>query len=184
MLTLILGGARSGKSRHAQRLAAERGGQDVTFIAPCVVTDAEMAERVRRHQADRPAEWRTVEEPLDLPRALTEAAAAGSRAALIDCLTLWLFNRMEEGATEEDILSSAGACAAAARDPGMHVIAVTNEVGWGIVPASESGRRFRDVQGRINQLWAAEADEVLLVVAGLPVVLKPGKTVSDTISAV
>jgi len=172
MLTLAIGGARSGKSTHALRLAAEHGGEQVTYIAPCVATDDEMAERVRRHQADRPAEWSTIEEPLDLPKALEQATDAGSQAVVIDCLTLWLYNAMEQGRSDEDILAAACAAAGVAQGLEAHVIAVTNEVGGGIVPASEIGRRFRDLQGRVNQLWAAAAHEVVLVVAGLPMSLK------------
>jgi adenosyl cobinamide kinase/adenosyl cobinamide phosphate guanylyltransferase len=131
-----------------------------------------MAERVRRHQADRPAGWATIEEPLDLPRALKQATNAGSRAVIIDCLTLWLYNATEQGWSDGDIEVAAEATARGAQNLDARVIAVTNEVGWGIVPASEAGRRFRDLQGRVSQLWAAAAGEVIFVVAGLPIHLK------------
>ena len=172
MLILITGGARSGKSSLAVRLAEERGGSQVTYIAPLVPQDEEMAERVRRHRASRPAGWRTIEEPIDLRAALAKAVADGSQAAIIDCLTLWLSNVMEQGWDEERIIAEAETTARAAQQSPSTVIAVTNEVGGGIVPGNALARRFRDVQGRVNQVWAAAGDEALLMVAGLPVRLK------------
>jgi adenosylcobinamide kinase / adenosylcobinamide-phosphate guanylyltransferase len=169
MLTLIIGGARGGKSSHALQLARERGGNAVAYIAPAVATDEEMADRIRRHRLDRPAAWTTIEEPLDLLGALRRAAEAGARVAVVDCLTLWLYNATEEGWTEEQVLSAAAEAARAARESSMDAVVVTNELGWGVVPATESGRHFRDTMGRVNQLWAGAADEVLLVIAGLPI---------------
>jgi len=172
VLTLILGGARSGKSRHALRLAAERGGQDVTFIATCVACDEEMAERVRRHQSARPAAWRTLEEPTDLAASVTRGSEDGSRAVIIDCLTLWLSNAMEQDWTDQRVLREAETVASMCREIDANVIVVTNEVGGGIVPENAVARRFRDLQGQVNQVFAALSDEVVLVVAGLPLRLQ------------
>src|SRR5580700_9718180 len=171
MLTLILGGARSGKSRFAQRLAARA--QRVCYIATLVPgDDPEMQARMARHRADRPSSWRTVEEPLALADAV-ELAVRDADAVLVDCLTLWLSNLSWEhrAATEprhlEDAVhSQIRRIAEAARS--CHIILVSNEVGSGTVPESPVARAFRDLQGFLNQ-WAAEvADEVTLVVAGLP----------------
>jgi adenosylcobinamide kinase/adenosylcobinamide-phosphate guanylyltransferase len=177
MLTLILGGARSGKSRLAQRLAkpAER----VTYIATAEAgDDAEMRARVARHRAERPGVWRTVEEPLALA-GVVERVADGAEAILVDCLTIWLSNLFWEhrdaahGTVEDVARVEVGRIAAAARR--CHVILVSNEVGNGTVPEPAVTRAFRDTQGLLNQ-WAAElADEVILTVAGLPLYLKSAR---------
>jgi adenosylcobinamide kinase / adenosylcobinamide-phosphate guanylyltransferase len=174
MLTLILGGARSGKSRFAQRLAARA--QRVCYIATLTpADDVEMRERVARHRADRPGSWQTIEEPLALADAVQRAAREAD-GVLVDCLTLWLSNlswelRSSEPARLEDaVRSQIDRIADAARS--SHVILVSNEVGSGTVPESAVARAFRDIQGFANQ-WAAEAaDEAFLVVAGLPLSLK------------
>jgi adenosylcobinamide kinase/adenosylcobinamide-phosphate guanylyltransferase len=174
MLTLILGGARSGKSRLAQRLAASAG--RVTYIATAETgEDLEMAARIARHRADRPSAWRTVEEPLALADAV-ERAAMDADAVLVDCLTIWLSNlswKHRDG-TSRQVEDAARAelqrLAAAARQ--CHLILVSNELGCGTVPEPAVTRAFRDAQGLLNQ-WAAEAaDEVILTVAGLPLYLK------------
>jgi adenosylcobinamide kinase/adenosylcobinamide-phosphate guanylyltransferase len=176
MLTLILGGARSGKSRFAQRLAAHA--QRLSFVATLAPAgDSEMLARVKRHQADRPAMWRTIEEPLALADAV-ERAASDADVVLVDCLTLWLSNLSweyranETGRVEEAAQAQIRRIAGAARS--CHVILVSNEVGWAIVPESPVARVFRDVQGFANQCAAEWADEVILVVAGLPLYLKSG----------
>ncbi len=178
MLTLILGGARSGKSRLAQKLAAQAG--RVTYIATADAgDDAEMAARIARHRTDRPAAWRTIEEPLELADAVERAVADGDvDAVLVDCLTIWLSNLLwkhrEVGPREfEDMvraeMSRIAATDAAAR---RRVILVSNELGSGTVPDHPVARAFRDTQGLLNQ-WVAEvADEVILTVAGLPLCLK------------
>jgi adenosylcobinamide kinase / adenosylcobinamide-phosphate guanylyltransferase len=174
MWTLILGGARSGKSRFAQRLASRA--QRVCYIATLTPgDDAEMGERVARHRADRPGSWQTIEEPLALAGAV-EQAARDADAVLVDCLTLWLSNLSWEhrgspvARLEEEVQSQIARIADAARS--CHVILVSNEVGSGVVPESPVARAFRDIQGFANQ-WAAEAaDEAILVVAGLPLYLK------------
>jgi adenosylcobinamide kinase/adenosylcobinamide-phosphate guanylyltransferase len=174
MLTLILGGASSGKSRMAQRLAAPAG--RISYVATAQAGhDPEMAARIARHRADRPGSWRTIEEPLALAAAV-EHAANEADAILVDCLTLWLSNlfwehrdsapRQVEDAARDEIQR----IAAAARQ--CHIILVSNELGSGTVPEAAVTRGFRDTQGLLNQ-WAAEAaDQVILTVAGLPLYLK------------
>lgn len=174
MLTLILGGARSGKSRLAQNIIGplKRG----SYVATAARTDdPEMTARIDRHRADRPHHWRTVEEPLDLCAAI-ERTAPESDAVIVDCLTLWLSNLLWQHRASPPARVGEAArrqlqnIAAAARRG--HVILVSNEVGGGIVPETAIARTFRDLQGLVNQ-WAAElADEVILAVAGLPLYLK------------
>ena len=164
-LTLVLGGARSGKSRHAEGLVTATAPPWV-YVATAQALDAEMAERIGQHRARRGAGWQAVEAPHDLAAAI-DAAAAG--ALLVDCLTLWLTNRM---LAEADIeAETAGLEAALSRRKGPTVL-VSNEVGSGIVPDNALARRFADLQGRLNQRIAARADRVVLVVAGLPLIVK------------
>jgi adenosylcobinamide kinase / adenosylcobinamide-phosphate guanylyltransferase len=179
MFTLILGGARSGKSRLAQRLAADAGRVAYVATAPRD-QDPEMAARIERHRADRPAFWQTVEEPLALASAVHRAAQEAD-AVIVDCLTLWLSNvfceqRDAPAAGMEDFLRRevAGISAAAAH---RHVLAVSNELGSGTVPEPAITRSFRDMQGLLNQWAAAAADQVILTVAGLPLYLKPASMI-------
>ena len=165
--TLILGGARSGKSRRAQQLAEMAQGARV-YLATAEALDAEMAGRIAHHQADRGAGWRTVEAPLDLVEAL-EAEAGQGKAILVDCLTLWLSNLMH---AERDIEAETGRLCACLQGLPGEVILVSNEVGLGLVPETPLGRRFRDAQGRLNQRVAAVCDTVEFVAAGLPLRLK------------
>jgi adenosylcobinamide kinase/adenosylcobinamide-phosphate guanylyltransferase len=165
MIHLVIGGARSGKSSYAERQAQESG-LSVTYIATCEARDQEMSERIAHHRERRPAEWRTVEEPLLLADALLREAAIDT-CLLVDCLTLWLTNAMF--AKREDEIEKL--LAALSPLPGR-ILLVSNEVGWGIVPENALARRFRDEQGRLNQRIAALADEVTLVAAGLPLSLK------------
>jgi len=163
-LVLLIGGARSGKSR----LALERADQEarpVCFIATGQALDAEMSDRIERHRAERPAAWTTLEEPVELERAL--AGAPEDATAIVDCLSLWVANVFESRPVEA--LSAAAARAAAER-PGL-TIAVTNEVGMGIVPDNALARAYRDALGRVNAQWAEAADEALLVVAGRTLLL-------------
>jgi adenosyl cobinamide kinase/adenosyl cobinamide phosphate guanylyltransferase len=157
-LTLLLGGARCGKSALAVRLAQESG-RAVVFVATGEAGDEEMAERIRLHRQSRPAGWTVVEEPLELTRALE---GVGDALVVLDCLSLWVANALGAGWSAERIEEDAAA--AAARDG--DTIAVSNEVGLGIVPATRLGREYRDILGRVNSIWAAAADEALLVVAG------------------
>ncbi|MFC3230132.1 bifunctional adenosylcobinamide kinase/adenosylcobinamide-phosphate guanylyltransferase [Marinibaculum pumilum] len=166
--TLVLGGARSGKSRHAQLLAEHAGPAPWTYIATAEALDPEMEQRIAAHRRDRGPDWRTVEAPHDLATALA-AAAAPDRVVLVDCLTLWLSNRL---LADADLAADSAALEAAfAAAPGT-VICVANEVGLGIVPDNALARRFRDAAGRLNQLLAARADRVLFMAAGLPLSLK------------
>jgi adenosylcobinamide kinase/adenosylcobinamide-phosphate guanylyltransferase len=168
-VTLVLGGARSGKSRWAERLVegAAMGG---TYCATATAGDAEMAARIAAHRARRGRFWRTVEERLAIA-AVIGAEAALDRPLMIDCLTLWLSNLMLAG---RSVGGEAAALVAALRLAAGPVVLVANEVGMGLVPETALGRRFRDAAGRLNQELAAKADRVVFVVAGLPLVLKEG----------
>jgi len=167
-LTLVLGGARSGKSRYAEGLIAALP-TPWTYVATAEAGDAEMAERIAAHQARRVAMWRNVEAPHDLPAAL-DAITGG--VVLIDCMTLWLSNRMLAGA---DIDAETERLETALDRRAGAMVLVSNEVGSGIVPENALARRFRDHQGRLNQRLAARADRVVLVVAGLPLTVKEPK---------
>lgn len=166
-VTLILGGARSGKSRYAQAFAESQPGPCV-YLATAEVRDDEMAARIETHRQDRGPRWTTVEEPVDLAGAL-RAAATAEGAVLVDCLTLWLSNLMER---ERDIVAATAGLIEALPALGGPVIFVSNEVGWGIVPDNALARRFRDEAGRLNQAVAAAAQRVDFVAAGLPLTLK------------
>ena len=172
---LVTGGARSGKSRFAQQWCEQLTGPR-TYIATAGHhgDDAEMAQRIAKHRADRDARWAdTAEAPLDPVGALTVAAHAGSSVVLIDCATLWLSNLgFQHDWDEAAILIAVDSLAAVLTNPPLHIAIVTNEVGGGIVPEHALGRRFRDLQGWANQRLAAHAHEVALVVCGLPWWLK------------
>ena len=162
-VTVLLGGARSGKSRLGLRLA-ESSGRPVTFIATAEALDAEMADRIARHRAERPDTWTTREEPRDLEDALR--AVQGGTTVIVDCLTLWVSNLVGDGRSDREILERAGLAAAIARDRAGAVIAVSNEVGSGIVPMTALGRRFQDLLGEVNAAWVDVADRAGLMVAG------------------
>jgi adenosylcobinamide kinase/adenosylcobinamide-phosphate guanylyltransferase len=173
MLTLVLGGARSGKSRYAQSLIGDR--QAIYVATAHRDIDREMHARIKHHRGERPASWITIEEPEQVPSRIRDAAPLDA-PVLLECVTLWLSNLFfRESRTpmrrQQDILLTAVRDLTEA-SRGRDVVAVSNEVGSGIVPATRVGRRFRDLQGRANQLLAAEAARVVLVVAGLPLVLK------------
>ena len=170
-LTLVLGGVRSGKSRYAQLLAASS--ERVTFIATAERRDdLEMQAKIARHRAERPESWSTIEEPLDLHRAVQEAGKS-SDVLVIDCLTLFASNLLEAfGHNDEQIQSQIDALCHALSAAPCAIVLVSNEVGCGVVPAYELGRRFRDLVGELNQRIAAIAETVLWMVAGLPVALK------------
>jgi len=165
---LILGGARSGKTR-AGMARTERLGPARLYVATAQAWDAEMAERIARHQAERGEGWRTLEAPLDLVEALASADAAAADAVLVDCLTLWLSNLMHHGRDPEAEAERLIEALAAAARP---VTLVSNEVGLGIVPETPLGRAFRDAQGRLNQRLAAVLPHAAFVAAGLPLALK------------
>ena len=164
---LILGGARSGKSRLAQTLAQDSG-LTPALIATAQALDEEMAARIARHRAERDARWVVVEEPLDLVEALAREASA-ARLVVVDCLTLWLSNLMHAG---RDPAREGERLAAALAAPPGPVIFVSNEVGLGLVPETALGRDFRDAQGRLNQTMAQSCARVQFVAAGLPITLK------------
>lgn len=168
MRTLILGGARSGKSALAERLAAACG--DVVYLATAQPLDGEMDARIAHHRARRPADWGCVEEPIALADALRAHAAPG-RCVLVDCLTLWLSNVLahpDGGAFERERSALLSAL------PGLEgtVLLVSNEVGLGVVPMGELSRRFVDEAGRLHQALGAVCERVAFVAAGLPLVLK------------
>ncbi|MCX5493755.1 bifunctional adenosylcobinamide kinase/adenosylcobinamide-phosphate guanylyltransferase [Kaistia dalseonensis] len=165
---LVLGGARSGKSRFAEDLAI-RTGLEPVYIATAEARDGEMSDRIGHHRARRGDQWSTIEAPLALVPALVAQADVG-RVVLVDCLTLWLSNLMEVG---RDPLAEGEALAAALLEIAGPVVLVSNEVGSGIVPMNALARRFADEQGRLNQTIARAAASVFLVAAGLPVSLKP-----------
>ena len=162
-LTLLLGGVRSGKSALALRRARAFGGP-VVFVATGEPRDAEMADRIARHRAERDPSWPTVEAPVEVAAALADVPPGA--CAIVDCLSLWVANLLERGDGEDaiaDIAAEAARLAAAREGP---TIAVSNEVGMGVVPPYELGRLYRDVLGRVNVTWADHAAEALLVVAG------------------
>ena len=171
-VTLVLGGARSGKSTHAERLVTGTlfGGppRPAVYIATAQPGDLEMATRIVAHRARRGANWTTVEEPLKLAEALL-AAGNHHQPVLVDCLTLWLSNLM---LAEEDVDEATDELVRALEGFGSPVVLVSNEVGQGIVPETALGRAFRDSQGRLNMRMADRADRVLLLTAGLPLTLK------------
>jgi len=190
-LIVILGGARSGKSVFAERLAASSG-RSVAFIATATASDDEMRERIARHRASRPKGWHTLEEPLDLARAVRQAAELAD-VVLLDCVTLWLGNVLlqasgqyekdDEGEVEfhttsrlfdERALKEIEALLAVVKSlaPNKTLIVVTNEVGLGVVPAYPLGRLYRDTLGYVNQRLAQAADHVYLMVAGIAVDIK------------
>lgn len=165
--TLVLGGARSGKSAYAEALLADIAGPRI-YVATAEAGDAEMAERIAHHQTRRGAAWRTVEAPLDLATAL-DAHASAEGALLVDCLTLWLNNLM---AADRDIEAESAALERAVVGSPGRIVLVSNEVGLGIVPDNPLARRFRDCAGRLNKRMATAADEVVFIAAGLPLTLK------------
>jgi len=167
-MVLLLGGARSGKSDTAVRLAAGAGAP-VTFIATAEAGDAEMAERIERHRAQRPTAWTIVEAPLDLASAVTSAPRADY--LVVDCLTLWVSNLLGHGRAGSDVLAEARRVAEVLRDHPS--VVVSNEVGLGIVPANELARLFGDTLGSVNAIFASAASRTLFMVAGRALPLAP-----------
>ena len=166
-LTLVLGGARSGKSRYAESLVRKLPPPWI-YVATAEALDEEMQARIAEHAARRGDGWRTVGAPLDLVGAITAHGGSG-RPVLVDCLTLWLSNVLLAGKPVPDECDRLRAALAAATAP---LVVVSNEVGLGIVPETKLGRDFRDAQGRLNAEVAALADHVVFMAAGLPLVLK------------
>jgi len=167
-VTLVLGGARSGKSVRAECLA-KASALDVTYIAtsPVMENDKEWQKRIERHQESRPTHWQTIEERLDLCGVL--GAIKPNQCALIDCLTLWLFNLMEE---QRNIAVEIKMLCDCLEKLDLQIILVSNELGMGLVPEHKLGRNFRDAQGQLNQAVAKVAGRVEFVVAGISMVIK------------
>lgn len=166
---MVLGGARSGKSRYAQQLAEQLWRRPI-FLATAEITDDEMAARIAKHRADRGDRWQCLEEPLDLAGALARAGAQGD-GVLVECVTVWLGNVLVKE-DEAGVTVRQAALLAELRQHRHDTIVVSNEVGLGIVPEYPLGRQFRDLAGWLNQALAAEADAVVFVAAGLPLPLK------------
>ncbi|WP_327754585.1 bifunctional adenosylcobinamide kinase/adenosylcobinamide-phosphate guanylyltransferase (plasmid) [Sphingobium sp. SJ10-10] len=165
---LVLGGCRSGKSRYAQERCEAISGGSLAYIATAQAFDVEMEERIARHRSERGSRWLTIDAPMDLAEALSEAAGRAD-AILVDCLTLWLSNLM---LAEADIAAARAALADAVVACPIPVTLVANEVGLGIVPDNALARRFRDEAGWLNQQMATLCREVILLAAGLPLTLK------------
>ena len=169
-IILITGGARSGKSQYAEHRAVEMGGRRL-YVATAEANDEEMAQRISEHRKRRGTQWRTIEEPLELAEALL-AQRGKTDCALVDCLTLWISNlliRHDKHASEkvEELIEKLP-------ELNFHLVFVTNEVGWGIVPDNPLARKFRDLAGWTNQRIAQAANEVILMVSGMPMIAKKG----------
>lgn len=184
-LILVTGGARSGKSSFAEQLVAGLG-QEIAYIATARAFDAEMEDRIAKHRLQRPSSWQTFESPTD-PSQVVAKQGQEADALLLDCMTVMITNRIlthcvdwdqppvdQLNEIEADILSEVQALLKATSEGHADLVAVTNEVGYGIVPVSPLSRFFRDCAGRVNQRMAAYADEVYLVVSGIPVQIKGG----------
>jgi len=168
--TFIIGGCRSGKSAHAQALAEAIEGKKL-YLATCVPNDEEMVERVRLHREQRGEEWETLEEPVELAKAITDRSKHYS-VILVDCLTLWASNILLSPGGQSELEKSCLALVNSLEAAQCSVILVSNEVGAGIVPENELARLYRDEAGRINQQIAAAVDRVIWMVAGIPVEIK------------
>ncbi len=173
--TLILGGARSGKSRLALLLGEKRlkGGEHGLFIATATPSDQEMEERIKRHKLERGPRWKTVEEPVELLTAL-ERAEGIYPVIIVDCITLWLSNLLAKGTDAEETEAMGEALGHTVAGSSSHIILVSNELGMGTVPSHPLARRFRDAAGRVNQSLAASCATVILAVAGIPMYIKGG----------
>lgn len=188
-LTLILGGARSGKSTFAEQRARELGGDNVLYVATSETKDEEMHQRVEKHRADRPSAWGTLEAPRNIAQALRQEGSA-AHVILLDCVTFLVANHLLDAAgpegdpfaepsadpfdvkIEADVVAEVEALVAYVQEMDVEMLAVSNEVGLGVVPPYELGRAYRDILGRANQILARHADEVFLLVAGIPMKVK------------
>lgn len=188
-IILILGGARSGKSTFAEKLAKKIAGKNVTYIATAQALDEEMEQRIAYHKTQRPVDWKTIEEPTDIYQAVQ--SVDNNQTVLIDCLTLYISNLLlkenPEGNLdlerkknlEEDIVENINQVLKYTEKKDIDLIIVSNEVGQGLVPSYELGRLFRDISGRVNQYISSKADKVYLTVAGLPLDLKEISKVTE-----
>ncbi len=168
-IVLVIGGARSGKSRFAQNLALDLGKDRVTYLATALPIDEEMTERIARHKLDRPRNWKTIEISDDLVSVVKEIK---TKVVLLDCLSLYISKLQEKGLSEEEILENLNLFANQSRSYKLTVIIVSNEVGGGIVPDNFSARKYRDLLGLANQQVASQASNVYLLVAGVPLKIK------------
>ncbi len=175
---LVTGGVRSGKSKFAEDLAGRLGGK-VIYLATAEALDDEMRQRIEKHRRYRPHDWTTIEEPVQVPEVLSKYQKGTT--VLLDCLTLYLSNlffkyeHLDADGREQAVNDRITALAATVKRSDANIIIVTNEVGWGVVPDNELGRRFRDLAGSANQTIAAVCEEVYLMVSGIPVRIKGGK---------
>jgi len=169
-ITFILGGARSGKSRFAVKLA-QGNGRKVAFIATCLPLDSEMKKRIGIHKKTRPSHWRTFEAPRDMPSLLKQIGHK-FETIIIDCLTLLVSNLLLKGLDGNDIESQVNKILRSLKKIKARAIIVSNEAGLGIVPENKLARDFRDIAGRINQTVASKSDEVIFMLAGLPLKIK------------
>jgi adenosylcobinamide kinase / adenosylcobinamide-phosphate guanylyltransferase len=188
-LTLILGGARSGKSSYAEERAKDVGGDNVLYVATSETKDEEMQQRVEKHRAERPSAWKTVEAPRNVAQALRQERSA-AKVVLLDCMTFLVANYLMDAAgpendpfdaprsdpfdtqIEADVVAEVEAIIDFMKETDAEMLVVSNEVGLGVVPPYELGRAYRDILGRANQILARHADEVLLLVAGIPMKVK------------
>ena len=169
-VTLVLGGVRSGKSRYAHQLAAQS--RRVVYIATAKISDEEMRAKIEQHRADRPREWTTVEEPLELAKVLQEHQP-NCDVIVVDCLTIYAANLLESaGESDQSIDRQIASLCEALKQTQCAVVLVSNEVGSGVVPPYPLGRRYRDLLGELNQKIASIADDAVLMVAGIPLALK------------
>lgn len=166
-LTLILGGARSGKSRFALKLCEDK--EAVAFIATALPLDSEMEERIKRHRFERPAHWKTIEEPINLLKVIKYVS--DSSYIIIDCLTMWVSNLLERY-SDDEILELSKELSLYSKGLKGSVVTISNEVGLGIVPEYPIGRRYRDLLGKVNQIFAENADKVFFMIAGIPLEVK------------
>lgn len=167
----VIGGCRSGKSRHALETADRFVGKEQIFVATCIPYDDEMKHRVNKHRQERSRQWVTVEAPTRLPEAIIENSAHAS-VILVDCLTLWINNLLMASDDTEKVLKQIGMLIQAIETASCPVVLVSNEVGAGIVPENKLARQFRDLVGTANQAVAGHVDRVVWMVAGLPVTIK------------
>ena len=170
-IIFVIGGCRSGKSRHALQLAEQMPGDRKIYVATCVPQDDEMAQRVARHQNERSQNWVTIEEPLALPEIILENSP-GADVMLVDCLTLWVSNLLMETDDEQQIEAIVARLIDALEKVKRPLILVSNEVGAGIVPENKLARQYRDIMGLVNQAAAGAAGKVIWMVAGIPVTVK------------
>jgi adenosylcobinamide kinase / adenosylcobinamide-phosphate guanylyltransferase len=174
-LLLLTGGARSGKSALAVRLASQQSAP-VVFLATAQPGDKEMETRIAQHRRERPGPWRTIEKPLRLREAIE--GVDGGHCLIVDCLTLWTANALERLGDEEAEARAAAAADVASARPGL-TVAVTNEVGFGLVPDNPLGRTYRDLLGKVNAIWAAAADRAFLLVAGRALELERADSLAE-----